>query len=142
MIRPRRGFIAIGATGEYNNTAWLKMEEVVDIVNAYMLWEKDNSLIIHLSQTDKSTAETWSAEKVRQELGSGAIGSINSIEVLWDGSGISKTIRINGKDFNAQKFKNLFNIRAPGNIQIKPSCQPDSALNCSHMYGLYNIVRE
>lgn len=131
-----------GYRGEYNNTAWLKMEEVVDIVNAYMLWEKDNSLIIHLSQTDKSTAETWSAEKVRQELGSSAIGSINSIEVLWDGSGISKTIRINGKDFNAQKFKNLFNIRAPGNIQIKPSCQPDSALNCSHMYGLYNIVRE
>lgn len=131
-----------GYRKEYNNTAWLKMEEVVDIVNAYILWEKDNSLIVHLSQTDKSTSDTWSADKVRQELGGSAISSINSIEMLWDGSGISKTMRVNGRDFNAQKFKNLFNIRAPGNIQIKPTCQPDSSLNCSMMYGLYNIVRE
>ena len=131
-----------GYRPEYNKTAWLKTEEVADIVNAYMLWEKDNSLIIHLSQTDKSTSETWSAEKVRQELGGSAINSISNIEMLWDGSGVSKTIRVNGKDFNAQKFKNLFNIRAPGNIQIKPTCEPDSSLNCSKMYGLYNVVRE
>lgn len=131
-----------GYRGEYNNTAWLKEEEVVDIVNAYLLWDKDNNNIVHLSQTDKGAPDTWSAEQVKQELGSSAINSISSIEVLWDGSGISKTIKVNGRDFSAQKFKNLFNIRAPGNIQIKPTCQPDSSLNCSKMYGLYNIVRE
>jgi len=131
-----------GYRGEYNNTAWLKMEEVVDIVNAYLLWEKDNNNIIHLSQTDKPTGDTWSAEQVRQELGGSAVNSISSIEVLWDGSGISKTIRVNGRDFNAQKFKNMFNMRAPANIQIKPTCQPDSALNCSKMYALYDVVRE
>ena len=131
-----------GYRGEYNNTAWLKGEEVGDIVNAYLLWEKDNNLIIHLSQTDKGLPDTWSAEQVRQELGGSAMSSISSIEVLWDGTGISKTIRVNGRDFNAQKFKNMFNLRAPGNIQIKPTCQPDSALNCSKMYGLYNVVRE
>jgi SpoIID/LytB domain protein len=131
-----------GYRGEYNNTAWLKESEVVDIVNAYLLWQKDNNNIIHLSQTDESTSDTWSEEKVRQELGGEAITSISNIEVLWDNSGISQTIRVNGQNFNAQKFKNMFNLRAPANIQIKPACQPDSALNCSQMYGLYNVIKE
>ena len=131
-----------GYRSQYNNTAWLTEEEVVDIVNAYILWEKDNSKIIHLSQTDKPTGETWSAERVRQELGGSAISSISSISVDWDGSGISKTIRVNGKGYDAQKFKNMVNLRAPANIQIKPSCQPDSGLNCNKMYALYEVVRE
>ena len=134
-----------GYRKEYNSTAWLKEEEVVDIVNAYILWQIDNSMISHLSQTDKSIPDTWSAEKVRQEIssrGGSYIGSISSISVDWDSSGISKTIRVNGRSFDAQKFKNMFNLRAPGNIQIKPACQPDSALNCSKMYGLYNVVKE
>ncbi len=131
-----------GYRSQYNNTAWLKEEEVVDIVNAYILWEKDNSKIIHLSQTDKPTGETWSAERVRQELSGSAISSISSISVDWDGSGISKTIRVNGKAYDAQKFKNMVNLRAPANIQIKPTCQPDSGLNCNKMYALYELVRE
>ncbi len=135
-----------GYRGEYNNTAWLKMEEVVDIVNAYLLWEKDNGTIVHLSQTDKPTGDTWSAEQVKQEIinrGGTPISSINSIGVGWDGSGISKTISVNGRNFDAQKFKNLFNLRAPGNIQIKPTCTPpDSTLNCPKMYALYDVVRE
>ena len=134
-----------GYRGSYNNTAWLKMEEVVDIVNAYLLWELDNNTIVHLSQTDKDVPDVWSAEKVRQKISSrngSPISSISSISIDWDGSGISKTIRVNGKSLNAQKFKNMFNLRAPANIQIKPTCQPDSALNCSKMYALYDVVRE
>lgn len=131
-----------GYRKQYNNTAWLKEEEVVDIVNSYILWEKDNSKIIHLSQTDRPTSDTWSAERVRQEIGNSAINSISSIYVEWDESGISKTIRINGRAFDAQKFKNMFNLRAPGNIQIKPACQPDSALNCPRMYALYEVIKE
>jgi len=134
-----------GYRKEYNSTAWLKEEEVVDIVNAYILWEKDSSTIIHLSQTDKSTGDTWSAERVRQEIvnkSGSPINSIGSINIPWDSSGISKNIIVNGRSFDAQKFKNLFNIRAPGNIQIKPSCQPDSGLNCPKMYALYEVVKE
>ncbi len=134
-----------GYRKEYNSTAWLKEEEVVDIVNAYILWELDNNAIIHLSQTDKGIPDTWSAEQVRQEITSRRgtpINSVSSISVGWDGSGISKTISVNGRNFDAQKFKNMFNLRAPGNIQIKPTCQPDSALNCSKMYALYNVVKE
>jgi len=134
-----------GYRGEYNNTAWLRESEVVDIVNAYILWERDNNTISHLSQTDKGIPYTWSADRVRQEItnrGGSPIGSIGSISVGWDGSGISKTIGVSGRSFNAQKFKNLFNLRAPANIQIKPTCQPDSSLNCSKMYALYDVVRE
>lgn len=134
-----------GYRKEYNSTAWLKTEEVEDIVNAYILWEKDNSTISHLSQTDKGSSETWAADKVKQEIinrGGSPIGAISSISVDWDSGGISRTIRANGRGFDAQKFKNMFNIRAPGNIQIKPTCLPDSSLNCSQMYALYNVVRE
>ena len=62
----------------------------------------------------------------------------------WDDSGIPKTITVNGKNYDAQKFKNLFNLRAPANIQIKPTCDPKklkSDLNCV-MYALYDVVRE
>lgn len=134
-----------GYRKEYNSTAWLKEDEVVDIVNAYILWEKDNGTIIHLSQTDKPTGDTWSAERVRQEIvskGGTPINSISSISVPWDSSGISRSIVVNGRSFDAQKFKNIFNIRAPGNIQIKPSCQPDSGLSCPKMYALYEVVKE
>lgn len=134
-----------GYRKEYNSTAWLKEEEVVDIANAYILWEKDNSMIVHLSQTDKPTGDTWSADRVRQEIvnkGGTPISSISSISVPWSSFGISGTISVNGRSFDAQKFKNLFNIRAPGNIQIKPACQPNSSLSCDKMYALYEVVRE
>jgi len=134
-----------GYRSQYNSTAWLKEEEVVDIVNSYILWSLDNSTIAHLSQTDQPTGDTWPADKVRQEIqnkGGSPISSVGSISTPWDGSGISKTITVAGRSFDAQKFKNMFNLRAPANIQIKPSCQPDSALNCSKMYALYDVVRE
>ncbi len=134
-----------GYRKEYNNTAWLKEDEVVDIANSYILWEKDNGAIVHLSQTDKPTGDTWAVDRVRQEIinkGGSPINSISSISVSWNSSGISGTIIINGKSFDAQKFKNLFNIRAPANIQIKPACQPNSSLSCDKMYALYEVVKE
>jgi len=134
-----------GYRSEYNNTAWLKEEEVLDIVNAYVLWSLDNNMVVYLSQTDKGIADAWSADKVRQEIvsrGGSPYVSISSINVDWDGTGISKTIRINGNAFDAQKFKNIFNLRAPANIQIKPTCRPDSSLSCSKMYALYDVVKE
>src|SRR3989344_1682014 len=132
-----------GYRSQYNNTAWLKEEEVVDIVNAYILWELDHNTIIHLSQTDKATDDTWPADKVRQEIqsrGGSPISSVGSISTAWDGSGISKTITVSGRSFDAQRFKNMFNLRAPANIQIKPTCAPPDLktdLTCSRMYALY-----
>ena len=132
-----------GFRKEYNNTAWLKSEEVADIVNAFILYSLDKNTIIHLSQTDKNTSDTWSADQVKQEIknrGGSPIDSVSSINVSWDNSGISRTININGRSFDAQKFKNLFNMRAPANIQIKPACNPNVELDCSS-YALFNIEK-
>lgn len=134
-----------GSRKEYNNTAWLKESEVVDIVNAFILWKLDHNTITHLGQTDQPTSDTWDAEKVRQEIknrGGSPISSIESISTKWESSGITKTITVNGQSFDAQKFKNLFNLRAPANIQIKPTCQPNSDLNCSSMYALFNVEKQ
>ena len=134
-----------GYRSEYNNTAWLKEEEVLSVVNAYVLWSLDSNTIVHLSQTDKNIADVWSSDKVKEEItrrGGTPYTSIGSISVDWDGSGISRTIRVNGTAFDAQKFKNMFNLRAPANIQIKPTCNPDPNLNCSKMYGLYDVIKE
>lgn len=134
-----------GYRSEYKNTAWLREDEVVDIVNAYILWKIDNNTISHLSQTDGNLSDTWSSDKVRQQIidwNGSPISSISSVSVSWNGSGISQTININGVGYDAQKFKNLFNIRAPANIQIKPACRPDASLNCSKMYALFDVVRE
>jgi hypothetical protein len=61
--------------------------------------------------------------------------------VGWNGSGISQSITVNGRSFNAQKFKNMFNLRAPGNIQIKPTCSLDTNLSCKS-YALYSVERK
>lgn len=130
-----------GYRKEYNSTAWLKENEVVDVVNAFMLWQRDHNSIVHLSQVDGGVPDTWNADKVRQELGGEAISSISNIAVDWNGSGISQTISVNGRSFPAQQFKNMFNVRAPGNIQLKPSCNVDSSLSCG-AYALFNVERK
>jgi len=132
-----------GYRSQYNNTAWLKSEEVADIVNAFILYLLDKNTIVHLSQTDKNISDAWSFDQVKQEIrnkGGTPVDSVNSINVSWDGGGIARSINIDGKSFDAQKFKNLFNMRAPGNIQIKPACNPNIELDCS-TYALFNVEK-
>lgn len=118
-----------GSRTEYNGTAWLKSEEVADIVNVALLTGKDGSLINHLWQTDKPNpygTETWDREKVKSELrsrGGNPYGSVSSISVSADfSSGKTTTVNINGDagsmSIDANQFKNSFNSRAPANIQI------------------------
>ena len=128
---------------QYNNTAWLTHDETLDIANSFLLYTLDQNAIIHLSQQDEPGSDTWSSEKVKEEIrskGKSPYATIDSMFVQWDSSGISRTIVINGDSYDAQKFKNLFNIRAPANIQIKPACRPDTSLSCSP-YALYNIEK-
>jgi len=132
-----------GYRSQYNNTAWLKSEEVADIMNAFILYSLDKNTIVHLSQTDKNISDAWSSDQVKQEIknkGGNPVDSVSSINVSWDGGGIARTINIDGKSFDAQKFKNLFNMRAPGNIQIKPACNPNIELDCSD-YALFNVEK-
>ena len=114
-----------GARSQYSNTAWLREDEVVDIVNTLLLAKKDASLTEHLYQTDKQNpagTDNWDAARVRQELGGGVFTSISSISVGADlGGGNTSTITVSGnrtESFSGSEFKDRFNLRAPANIQI------------------------
>jgi peptidoglycan hydrolase-like amidase len=118
-----------GSRAGYNKTAWLKSDEVADIVNVILLMQKDSGVRDHLYQIDKSNpagADTWDAGRVRQELqnrGGSSFNNISDISVSADfGLGKTTNVHISGDggsaDVSGSDFKNYFNLRAPANIQI------------------------
>ncbi len=110
--------------GGYNKTAWLRQEELADIVNVILLARSDSSTTEHLYQTDNppSGTDIWSADKVKQELrnrGGNPLDSASDVSVSADfGAGRTSSVSIDGRNFNGAEFKNWFNLRAPANIQI------------------------
>ncbi len=122
-------YAAQGYRNEYAKSAWLKSEEVADIVNVLMLAKHDAATRSHLYQVDKPNPEgtdTWDANKVKQELRSRGVvpyNSVTSILVDWDkATGQTTSVRVSGDAgdnvFDGAEFKNYFNLRAPANIQI------------------------
>ncbi len=122
-------YSAQGYRKEYGKSAWLKSEEVADIVNVLILAQNDSGTQKHLSQPDKPNPdgdETWNADKVKQELKNRKINpysSVTSVSVSVDfGIGKVTNVTVNGdvgsKSFSANEFINYFNLRAPANIQI------------------------
>ena len=122
-------YAAQGWRSQYGKSAWLKAEEVADIINVLMLAKRDSGTQKHLSQTDKPNpdgAETWDAGRVRQELqsrGGTAFSQISSVSVGWDkGLGRTTSVTVAGdagsQTFDGNEFKDYFNLRAPANIQI------------------------
>lgn len=118
-----------GSRVSNNKTAWLRPEEIADIVNVILLAKADSSTQPHLSQTDKPNPEsvdTWSVDRVKAELSSKSItpfNNISDISIGWDsGSGKTTTVNLSGdagnQNIDGQEFKNYFNLRAPANIQI------------------------
>lgn len=115
-----------GSRSQYNNTAWLKSEEVADIVNALLLAKNDSSTSRYLYQVDAG-GDVWNEEKVKQELkkrGITPFNKINNISVSADFN-YGKTTNINfsgdggSVSFDGKEFKDWFNARAPANIQIR-----------------------
>jgi len=115
-------YAAQGFRSQYNKSAWLKADEVADIVNVLLLAKADPSTSEHLYQTDKEIPSTWDAGKVKQELQARNItplNSVSSISVSADfSSGQASTVSVDGQSFSASEFKSYFNLRAPANIQI------------------------
>ncbi|OGK39614.1 hypothetical protein A2954_02380 [Candidatus Roizmanbacteria bacterium RIFCSPLOWO2_01_FULL_37_12] len=118
-----------GSRSEYNKTAWLKPQEIADIVNVILLAKRDSGVIEHLYQTDKSNpagVDTWDTERVKSELrsrGGSAYNSITDVAVSVDfGGGRTTSVNFSGDagstSFDAREFKDWFNLRAPANIQI------------------------
>ncbi len=118
-----------GARAQYNKTAWLKSDELADIINVILLAKADSGTQNHLSQQDKPNpdgTDTWDGGKIRSELqnrGVKAFSSVSSINVSFDTNGGRVTsVNISGDagstSVNGTDFKNFFNLRAPANIQI------------------------
>src|SRR3989344_1250551 len=110
---------------EYNKTAWLKPDEVADIVNTLLLVKRDSGTAENLYQTDKANPagkETWDTERVKSELrarGGTPYDSVPDISVGADfGSGRTTSVNVAGTSFDAHEFKDRFNLRAPANLQI------------------------
>lgn len=102
---------AQGWRTQYNKSAWLRPEEVADIVNVILLSAKTNDW------------DSWDAGRVRQELGSGAFTRIDNVSMNFDlGSGKTTSVTVSGdagtKTFDGKTFKDYFNVRAPANIAI------------------------
>lgn len=120
-----------GSRSQYNKTAWLKTDELADIVNVILLAKrlteiKDKE---HLYQTDKPNpagTDTWDQERVRSELrnrGATPFNNVSDVSVSADFSaGRTTTVNLSGDggsvSFDASEFKDWFNLRAPANIQI------------------------
>lgn len=118
-----------GARSSYGGTAWLKNDEIADIVNVLLLAQKDSSIREHLYQPDKPNpagTDTWDFGRVRSELqnrGTAPFNNISSASIDWDkGSGRTNTVSFSGDagtvSFSGSDFKTYFNLRAPANIQI------------------------
>lgn len=118
-----------GSRSQYNKTAWLKPEELADIINTLLLVKTDGGTAEHLYQVDKSNpagTDTWDSERVKQELKNKGItpySNISSVSVGADfNSGAATSVNVSGdggsQSFSAGDFKNRFNLRAPANIQI------------------------
>ncbi len=100
------------------SNAWLSAEEFTDIVNAVLLYVKDNGTISHLSQTDKPNGDTWSRDEVRSRLGGEAVSGVGSVSVTYSTGGYTSNVNIDGRNIDGGTFRQIFNIRAPGEIWL------------------------
>jgi SpoIID/LytB domain protein len=123
-------YAAQGWRAEYAKSAWLKSEEVADIVNVILLAKADSGTREYLYQPDKPNPggkETWGRDKVKSELQSRNITAYNSISDISASGvdfGVGRTTQISvsgdagSTSFDGAEFKDFFNLRAPANIQI------------------------
>ncbi len=122
-------YSAQGWRAQYNKSAWLKPEEVADIVNVILLAEKDASTQDHLAQVDAANpdgTDTWDANRVKSELqnrGGTPFNQITDVSMAFDfGGGRTTSVTVSGDagshTFDGSEFKNYFNLRAPANIAI------------------------
>lgn len=123
-------YAAQGFRTQHGKSAWLRSEEVADIVNVIALARKDSGTKEHLYQPDKPNpagTDTWDRDKVKNELKSrggtpfNSVSNVSASGVDW-GVGRSTGITVTGDagsvTFEGSEFKDFFNLRAPANIQI------------------------
>lgn len=99
---------------QYNKSAWLKSDEVADIVNVILVSQYTNDW------------DSWSADRVKSELrnrGMTPFNQVTDVSMNFDwGWGRTTSVTLSGdagsKTFDGKTFKDYFNVRAPANIAI------------------------
>lgn len=107
---------------------WLNQEEFSDIINALIYFSKTSDSS-HLSQNQNCMtgcdSNAWSRDELKRQVGDkgGPVSSINSVSVDYSTSGVTKTVHLSTDkgnfDFDAETFKQIFNLRSPGAIALK-----------------------
>ncbi len=112
-------------SGQPAKNAWMKEDEVQDIINSYLLWKDDHDLIDKLSPPSKDD-DAWSKEDVISELEDRdiePIGKISEIKAYDDGKGLTtklvvKSANYSSIELNGFDFKNIFNLRSRESLYI------------------------
>lgn len=111
--------------GATRSHPWLTGEEFVDILNSFLLYQKDGSTISHLSQLDKPNPDTWGREEVRKQLSGEAVDRVDSATINYSNGGFTGGVHLEtdkgGKDIDGAAFRQIFNLRAPGEIWLASS---------------------
>ena len=105
---------------------WLNMEEMADILNARIVLDSGQETD-RVSPVDTSCwpGNPFSRDEMKNKANSvgGAVSSISSVIVVYSGSGNTATVSFDTNkgrlDISGSKFKEAFNLRAPGYVSIK-----------------------
>lgn len=107
---------------------WLHLNEMADILNAYLVQNKpgvDNGRITPV------TTSCWGGNpyslddltNLANSVGGGSVSSISSVSVSYSTGGSTSTVTFSTNrgdiSINGSDFKTIFNLRAPGYISIK-----------------------
>ena len=112
-------------SGYSAKNAWMTDEEVQDIVNAYLMWKKDESSIEHLSPPDKDD-DAWSKSELKDKMddkGVDPVGAINEIKAYDDGNGYTTKVVVKSDNYSnleidGYDFKTIFNLRSREKLYI------------------------
>jgi len=115
-------------SGYSAKNAWMKEEEVQDIINSYLLWDDDNDLIDKLSPPSKD-GNAWDKEEVVEELEDrdiNPVGNISSIKTYDDGNGYTTKIVVKSSNYSnleldGYDFRSIFNLRSRESLYIYTS---------------------
>lgn len=110
------------------SSPWLTMEEMADILNAWLVQGKDG---VDGGRITPVTTSCWGgspysmgelADLANQKAG-GAVTSVSSVSVAYSDSGSTANVSFETNrgavSLNGADFKTIFNLRAPGYISIR-----------------------
>ncbi len=107
---------------------WLTLEEMADILNAYLVQGKDG---VDGGRITPVTTACWGGnpysmsdlKNLANDKAGGAISSVSSVSVSYGGDGTTANVSFSTNrgdlSLSGSNFKTIFNLRAPGYISIR-----------------------